>query len=114
MKRTLVLIALVSLLGLIACPPRAGSQQVSRLAAEYGGKVFKSPSDPDYLSYQKQAKAILLRKIRDRYGVDLNGENLSPDQLLEIEALLRVKRSDESVEYILNRFPGVLHHAPSS
>lgn len=114
MKKTALLITLVSLFYLGLYPPLTGSQEVSNLGPKYGGKIFKSPSDPDYLSYEKEAKAILLQEIRSRYGVELNGDVLSSDQLLEIVALLRVKRSDESVGHILSRFPGVLLHSPSS
>ena len=114
MKKTVLLIALVFLFSLLLCPPPTTSQEASRLGPKYGGKTFKSPSDPGYLSYEREIKPILLRKIRDHYGVELNGDILSSEELLEIEALLRVKRSDEPVERILTRFPGALRHATSS
>ncbi len=114
MKKTAFLISFVFLFLMVFCPPFARSQDARGLGTKYGGKTFKSPSDPDFLSYEREIKAILLDKIESQYGVELNGEALSSDQLLEIEALLRFKRSDESVEYILRRFPRSLLQTTSS
>lgn len=114
MKKTAFLISLVFVFGLVFSTPFARSQEASKLGPRYGGKTYKSPSDPDYLSYEREIKAILLEKIEIQYGVELNGDILSSDQLLEIEALLRLKRSKESVEHILSRFPGAILSAPSS
>jgi len=114
MKKMALSIVVAFAFSLILYPPFATSQEASKLGPKYGGRIFKSPSDPEYLSYEREAKAILLQEIRDRYGVELNGDILSSDQLLEIEALLRLKRTRESVEHILNRFPGALLHTTSS
>jgi len=108
MKKTAILIFLVFVFSLALYPPLTRSQEAWKLGSEYGGRVYTSPSDPEYLSFERQAKAIILEKIRNRYGVELDGDLLSSDQLLEVEALLRFKRSRESVERILSRFPGVL------
>lgn len=114
MKRTVFLITLIAAFSLLLCPLGTIAQEASGLGPKYGGRVFKGPSDPQYRSYEQEIKPILLAQIKDEYGVALNGSMLSPEQLLEIEALLRLKRSDESVEYILNRFPGVLLAETSS
>jgi hypothetical protein len=113
MKKTVLFLVLVGFLCLVLCPLPALSQEASRLGPKYGGRTFKSPSDPDYLSYEREIKSILLDKIRKQYGVDLNGDALSSEQLLEIDALLRLKRSDESVDQMLTRFPGALRQATS-
>ena len=60
------------------------------------------------LDRYEDAVGRILDQIEREYGVVLNGDTLSPEELLEINALLRLKRSDEPVDYILNRFPGVL------
>ncbi|NIQ39543.1 MAG: hypothetical protein GTN81_13275 [Proteobacteria bacterium] len=114
MKKSALLIVVAFLFSLFIYPPITKSQEASRLGTMYGGKTFKSLSDPDYLSYEREIKAILLEKIELQYGVELNGDILSSDQLLEIEALLRLKRSSESVERILNRFPGAVLRTSSS
>ena len=114
MKKTVLFISLIFLFSLVLYPSLTRSQEASELGPKYGGKIFKSPSDPDYLSYEREIKAILLQEIRDRYGLEVNGDLLSSDQLLEIVALLRFKRSHESVEHILSRFPGILIRATSS
>lgn len=114
MKKTAFLISLVFLFVLVFSAPFARSQEASKLGPKYGGKTFRSSSDPGYLSYEREIKVILLEKIEIQYGVELNGDILSSDQLLEIEALLRLKSRKESVEHILSRFPEVILRAPSS
>lgn len=113
MKKAAFLISVVFLFSLLLCPQLARSQEAWELGSKYGGKIYQTPSDPQYLSYEREAKTILLEKIKNRYGVALNGDLLSSDQLLEVEALLRFKRSRESVEEVLSRFPGVLLNASS-
>jgi hypothetical protein len=114
MKKSVLLIVVAFLFSLVIYPPVTKSQEASRLGSMYGGKTFRNVSDPDYLSYERQIKAILLEKIELQYGVELNGDILSSDQLLEIEALLRLKRRSESVEYVLSRFPGAILRTSSS
>ncbi len=113
MKKTTLAISLVVLFSFFFSSPFVRSQEASKLGSKYGGKIFRIPSDPDYISYEREIKTILLQKIKSHYGVELRGDLLSSEQLLEIEALLRFKRSNESVEYILSRFPGVLLRATS-
>jgi hypothetical protein len=108
MKKTACLSALIFALTLMLCPPGTMAQEASGLGPKYGGMLFAGPSDPQYRSYEQAIKPILLDQIEREYGVVLNGERLSPEELLEINALLRLKRSDEPVDYILNRFPGAL------
>jgi hypothetical protein len=114
MKKTACLVALFFAFSLILYPIGTTAQEASRLGPKYGGQIFKDPSDPQYRSYEQEIKSILLEQIKDEYGVVLDGGVLSPERLLEIEALLRLKRSKESIEYILNRFPGVLLPGTSS
>ncbi len=108
MKKTACLSALIFAFTLMLCPPGTVAQEASELGPKYGGMLFAGPSDPEYRSYEQAIKPILLDQIEREYGVVLNGDTLSPEELLEINALLRLKRSDEPVDYILNRFPGAL------
>ena len=114
MKKTACLGVLLFAFSLILYPAGTIAQEASSLGPKYGGQIFKNPSDPQYRSYEREIKSILLQQIKDDYGVVLDGGMLSPEELLEIDALLRLKRSKESVEYILKRFPGVLHTGTSS
>jgi hypothetical protein len=112
MKKVAFFISVMVLFSLILCPPLTRSQEAWKLGTTYGGRVYTSPSDPEYVSFEREAKAIILQKIRNRYGVEVNADPLSSDQLLEIEALLRFKRSRESVEQVLGPYSGVLLRAP--
>ena len=114
MKRTLLFVIILSTMFLALSPAWINAQEASRLGLRYGGKSFESAQDPGYLSYEREIKPILLEKIRNRYGVELNADLLSSEELLEIDALLRLKRADESVEHILSRFPEVLRQGSSS
>ncbi len=114
MKKTALLTFLVFSFCLLLYPSFIGSQEASNLGPKYGGKTFTAPSDPEYLSYEREMKSILLEKIEIQYGVEVNGDILSSDQLLEIEALLRLKSNRESVEEILSRYPGAILRSSSS
>jgi len=70
----------------------------------YAGRYFGDPSSPEYSSYDGKMSKYVAKRIKDRYHVDLDYESYSAFDLLEIEALLKCKRSDESVESLLTRF----------
>ncbi len=114
MKKTALLISLIFFCTLFINPALTQSQEASKLGPKYGGKTYRTPSDPQYLSYEREIKAILLETIELQYGVEVNGDVLTSDQLLEIEALLRLKSKKESVEDILGRFPGAILGSSSS
>jgi hypothetical protein len=70
----------------------------------YAGRYFENPSSPHYASYDQKMTMDVAKRIRERYHVDLDYKSYSAFDLLEIEALLKCKRSDESVESLLERF----------
>lgn len=75
-----------------------------RLSA-YEGKLFSGPQDPEYKNYERVLQNHVARRIQKRFGVDLDPKSYSGFNLLEIEALLRMKKSDEPLELFLKLFP---------
>ena len=70
----------------------------------YSGRYFADPSSPEYSSYDRTMSMYVAKRIKEKYHVDLDYNSYSAFDLLEIEALLKCKRSDESVELLLTRF----------
>lgn len=70
----------------------------------YAGRYFANPSSGEYSSYDREMSMYVAKRIKEKYAVDLDYKSYSAFDLLEIEALLKCKRSDESVESLLKRF----------
>ena len=70
----------------------------------YAGRYFGDLSSPEYSSYDRKMSMHVAKRIKEKYHVDLDYTSYSTFDLLEIEALLKCKRSDESVESLLTRF----------
>jgi len=70
----------------------------------YAGQYFKAPSSPDYSSYDREMSMYVAKRIKAQYNVDLDYTSYSAFDLLEIEALLKCKKSDESAESLLKSF----------
>ena len=70
---------------------------------DYAGRYFRDRSSPDYSSYDREMSMYIAKKIKVKYNVDLDLTSYSAFDLLEIEALLKCKKSDESVESLLKR-----------
>ena len=70
---------------------------------DYAGHYFSDRSSPDYSCYDREMSKYIATKIKVEYHVDLDLTSYSAFELLEIEALLKCKKPDESVESILKR-----------
>jgi hypothetical protein len=101
-------LCLVICLSALILPPPVNTQGVpASHRAEvlvYAGRYFESPSSPDYAPYDQKMSMDVAKRIREKYQVDLDYKLYTAFDLLEIEALLKCKKSDESVESLLRRF----------
>lgn len=70
----------------------------------YAGRYFTDTSSAEYSSYDRDMSMYVAKRIKEKFHVDLDYKSYSAFDLLEIEALLKCKRSDESVESLLIRF----------
>jgi len=71
----------------------------------YGGRTFKGMQDPEYISYDLALRDYLVKQIKKRYGLTLDPKTYSGFDLLEIEALLRCKKTSEPLDVFLKMFP---------
>lgn len=71
----------------------------------YGGKTFIGFQDPEYSSYDQVLREYLIKRIDQRFGVRLDPKRYSGFDLLEIESLFKLKRSDEPFDLFLKKFP---------
>ena len=76
----------------------------TRMAA-YDGKTFTGFQDPEYLSYDQALRKYLVKRIDQRFGIVLDPKKYSGFDLLEIEALLKCKKSSEPFDELLKMFP---------
>ena len=70
----------------------------------FAGQYFKSPSSPNYASYDQEMSMYVAQRIKAQYGVNLDYTRYSAFDLLEIEALLKCKKSGEPVDSLLEPF----------
>ena len=76
----------------------------TRMAA-YDGKTFAGFQDAEYLSYDEALRKYLVKRIDQRFGIILDPKTYSGFDLLEIEALLKCKKSNEPFDMFLKMFP---------
>jgi hypothetical protein len=72
---------------------------------DYEGKVFAGPQDPDYKEYDLALRNHLVKRIHKRFGLELDPQTYSGFDLLEIEALIKLKKSSEPPDLFLKIFP---------
>jgi hypothetical protein len=68
------------------------------------GKTFTGPEDPAFISYDMILRDYLVKRINKQYGITLDPKVYSGFDLLEIEALLKCKKSNESADSYLSKF----------
>ncbi len=71
----------------------------------YAGKSYEGVQDPEYVSYDSALREYLVKWIHERFGITLDPKTYSGFDLLEIEALLKCKKSEEPADAILKIFP---------
>ncbi len=84
--------------------PAKTKETNSRISA-YEGKFFTGTQDPDYRDYDLALRNRLIRRIQQKFGVELRPGTYSGFDLLEIESLLRVKKPNEPFDLFLRMFP---------
>ncbi|UCD70473.1 MAG: hypothetical protein JSW70_05540 [Syntrophobacterales bacterium] len=103
MKSAIIFLFILSF-GLIFAPFIHAKKTPGKEILTYVGRYFKDPLSPDYSSYDREMSIYIVKQIKSKYNVDLDHTSYSAFDLLEIEALLKCKKSDESVESLLKRF----------
>jgi hypothetical protein len=71
----------------------------------YDGKAYTGIQDPGYISYDQDLRNYMVKRIKQKFGVDLDPKKYSGFDLLEIESFFECKRSDEPFDLFLKMFP---------
>lgn len=101
-----VLMLLIGLLSSLIAPSvygKDGSSQSKLLG--YAGKSYTGAKDPSYLAYDSALRDHMVNRMDKRFGISLDPKTYSGFDLLEIEALLKCKKSGESFDLFLKMFP---------
>jgi hypothetical protein len=69
------------------------------------GKSFREAQDPEYRLYESALREYMVKQIQQRFGLVLDPKKYSGFDLLEIEALLKCKKAEESPDLFLKQFP---------
>jgi hypothetical protein len=72
---------------------------------DYAGKSYAGTQDPSYLNYDLALREYMVYRINKNFGVTLDPKTYSGFNLLEIEALFKCKKKEESFDIFLNMFP---------
>jgi hypothetical protein len=72
---------------------------------DYAGKSYAGAQDPSYLNYDLALREYMVYRINKHFGITIDPKTYSGFDLLEIEALLKCKKKEESLDLFLNMFP---------
>ncbi len=106
-NRLLLVLLIINLFWLIKNPTLVFGKEnriPSQLMA-YVGKSFIGLGDPNFLSYEKELKQYLVNRVNKKFGLNLSLFQYSGFDLLEIESLLKCKKSNELSDTFLKMFP---------
>ena len=106
MKTTLILFIFMLAIGLgfgISVADAKNGSLPAKLLAN-GGKTYTGPQDPEFIAYDKELRGTLVSRIKKEFGITLDPKAYNGFELLEIEALLKCRKSNESPDLILGRF----------
>jgi hypothetical protein len=103
-KWILLIVMAAAAVGLVVSSAGAKDGTLPAKLQASGGKTFKDPRDPEFISYEKMLRDYLLTRIKNQFGVTLDPKSYSGFDLLEIEAFLKCKKSTEPLDPYLIRF----------
>ncbi len=105
MKRILLASMMVSWLFLPAFETSAEKVFFDPQLMTQAGKTYGGVQDPEYVSYDQALRDYMVKRIKQKFGVELDPKKYSGFELLEIEAVLRCRKSDEPLDIFLKMFP---------
>jgi len=83
----------------------ADKEPLQSQVLNYVGKTYGGVQDPEYISYDRALRDYIVKRIKQKFGVELDPKKYSGFDLLEIEAVLRCRKSDEPLDIFLKMFP---------
>jgi len=106
-KKTLWFFLIVPILGLwvIPFPVYAKENSLQLEILDHAGKSYSGAQDPSYLEYDLALRKYVADRILKRFGIALDPKVYSGFDLLDIEALFKCKKSEESFDLFLRMVP---------
>ncbi len=83
----------------------ADKEPLQSRVLNYVGKTYGDVQDPEYISYDEALRDYMVKRIKQKFGVELDPKKYSGFDLLEIEAVLRCRKSEEPLDIFLKMFP---------
>jgi hypothetical protein len=80
------------------------AQNLRARLLENAGKTFAGMEDPAYQSYDQALRDYVAQRINKRYGVAIDPKGYNGFDLLDIEAFLKCKKSNEALSPYLQKF----------
>ena len=80
------------------------AQNLRARLLENAGKTFAGMEDPAYQSYDQALRDYVAKRINKRYGVAVDPKGYNGFDLLDIEAFLKCKKSNEALGPYLQKF----------
>ena len=80
------------------------AQNLRARLLENAGKTFTGIEDPAYQSYDRTLRDYVAKRISKRYGVAVDPKSYNGFDLLDIEAFLKCKKSNEALGPYLQKF----------
>jgi hypothetical protein len=71
----------------------------------YAGKSYAGFEDPEFIKYDAALRSYEAQRIKKKFGLALDPKTYSGFDLLEIESLLKFKKSGEALDTFLGKFP---------
>jgi hypothetical protein len=105
MKWRWILLAAILCLTVWVCQVQSSEKGLLSRVWAYNGRSYQGTQSPEYNSYDMALRNYLVKRIERRFGVNLDPQKYSGFDLLEMESLFKCKKSDESFELFLKRFP---------
>ena len=72
---------------------------------DHAGKSYSGAQDPSYVEYDLALRKYVADRILTRFGIALDPQIYSGFDLLNIEALFKCKKSEESFDLFLKMVP---------
>jgi len=105
MKIILLISVMISWLALAAFGTSADEVFFDPQLLTDAGKSYGGVQDPEYVSYDHALRDYMVKRIKKKFGVELDPKTYSGFDLLEIESFFECKKSDESFELFIKMFP---------
>ena len=105
MKRIVLVFLMIPWLFLAAFETNADEVFFTPQLQTHSGKSYGGIEDPEYVTYDSVLRDYMVKRIKQKFGIELDSTKYSGFDLLEIESFFDCKKSDEPFDLFLKMFP---------